>query len=486
LDNHIQSRRKGKKIMLQKSVRDVFFFLLFFTIISGCGLSESTDTNIDPMEGVTEQAVYTGPSLKMPLPAGYNWDLTTIVNDSEDQYHTDVYNGYWSLDFSHLVRNNNGSIINVDNTSDGGVIDILAAAKGTVIQVTNSGCVRYGITCKVLIDHEGSGYYSQYLHFQNGSIIVSVGEPVEQGQVLGKMGNTGASYGSTGIHLHFQMFYSTSSILKSNGNLLNGQSYSTTQELVGLKLEGQPFINYDYGFHNSTNSFTYNSVKTYGANPRTCSNGLGGSPISCNQQNRFNLYRHVFSDVLVESIQRDVCFKSEVWVSGVKRQDIPEYCTNGIQPGTALYFNNVDYFTTIPGAGEVRYFSREKNSGSYLSAPFAVTQFTVIDSNTPTSQPPPVITAPADWTIIPAPSATLSWADASPWQTQDHDLYFWYWNGSTWVGLGWINGWVDQNILIGVPNGLPAYRWLAWAVRSCNSSNGCSDFSNPGYFALSP
>lgn len=53
----------------------------------------------------------------------------------------------------------------------------------------------------VIIDH-GNGISSCYAHMQDGSMTVSVGDKVLQGQPIGKVGSTGYS---TGPHLHFEI-----------------------------------------------------------------------------------------------------------------------------------------------------------------------------------------------------------------------------------------------------------------------------------------
>lgn len=81
-------------------------------------------------------------------------------------------------------------------------IDI-GAAEGTPIQAADSGTVvmagwngGYGnYTC---IDH-GGGFSTCYAH--QSVIGVSVGQQVEQGEVIGEVGNTGHSFGA---HLHFE------------------------------------------------------------------------------------------------------------------------------------------------------------------------------------------------------------------------------------------------------------------------------------------
>ena len=92
----------------------------------------------------------------------------------------------------------------------------LAGSTGTPIVATRSGVVTnasynssggYNVT----IDHQ-DGYKSQYLHMTH--YIVSSGQYVAAGQVIGYMGSTGAS---TGPHLHFSIIY--------NGNHVNPADY---------------------------------------------------------------------------------------------------------------------------------------------------------------------------------------------------------------------------------------------------------------------
>ncbi len=82
----------------------------------------------------------------------------------------------------------------IDITNSSGT-NIVASAKGIVIF---SGYKRgYGRT--VILDHE-NGYKTLYAH--NSKVLVSVGDRVEKGQLIAKMGSTGRS---TGSHLHFEI-----------------------------------------------------------------------------------------------------------------------------------------------------------------------------------------------------------------------------------------------------------------------------------------
>jgi murein DD-endopeptidase MepM/ murein hydrolase activator NlpD len=74
---------------------------------------------------------------------------------------------------------------------------VVAAADGEVIYAGYRG--GYGNT--VIIDH-GNGVATLYAHMQSGSIMVSVGQSVERGQGIGRVGSTGLS---TGPHLHFEV-----------------------------------------------------------------------------------------------------------------------------------------------------------------------------------------------------------------------------------------------------------------------------------------
>lgn len=96
--------------------------------------------------------------------------------------------------------------------SGGGALGtpVIASKSGRVevVQRSNSG---YGNM--VLIRHD-NGYKTRYAHMISGSITVSVGDYVEAGQTIGKVGSTG---NSTGPHLHFEVIY--------NGETQNPKNY---------------------------------------------------------------------------------------------------------------------------------------------------------------------------------------------------------------------------------------------------------------------
>ena len=90
-----------------------------------------------------------------------------------------------------------------------------AAGSGTAIYASRSGTVTdagyddvYGYS--VTINH-GDGYSSLYAHMTH--FVVSIGDYVTQGQVIGYVGSTGWS---TGPHLHFSIYYNGSSVNPMN------------------------------------------------------------------------------------------------------------------------------------------------------------------------------------------------------------------------------------------------------------------------------
>lgn len=81
----------------------------------------------------------------------------------------------------------------------------LAGATGTNVRSTGDGVVKVaensggGYGNEILVDH-GFGYTSRYAHLSK--ILVSPGQKVRRGEIIGKLGSTGKS---TGPHLHYEV-----------------------------------------------------------------------------------------------------------------------------------------------------------------------------------------------------------------------------------------------------------------------------------------
>ncbi len=145
----------------------------------------------------------------------HEWGKTYTFDDDEDIYDGDK--GYGTYDYTGFIW----PVPSVRNITDGyggryieeegsssfhKGIDInkpnckgepiVASAGGVVITASNTGN-GYGI--HVVIDH-GDGIATLYGHMS--SAAVSVGDEVQQGQVIGYIGNTGYAYG---YHCHFEV-----------------------------------------------------------------------------------------------------------------------------------------------------------------------------------------------------------------------------------------------------------------------------------------
>ena len=76
---------------------------------------------------------------------------------------------------------------------------IAASMAGEVVVAQNDGMPVSGYGIATIIKHS-NGMYSLYGH--QSELLVSVGDSVQQGQIIGKVGNTGISFGA---HLHFEI-----------------------------------------------------------------------------------------------------------------------------------------------------------------------------------------------------------------------------------------------------------------------------------------
>ena len=96
----------------------------------------------------------------------------------------------------------------------------IAASRGTVIRAAASGTVvkavrqdyAYGIHVKI---SHGNGIYTLYAHMSQ--LAVSYGDYVQQGQIIGYVGQTGNAYGN---HCHFEIII--------NGRFMDPSKYIGT------------------------------------------------------------------------------------------------------------------------------------------------------------------------------------------------------------------------------------------------------------------
>jgi len=99
--------------------------------------------------------------------------------------------------------------IDISGASASGSL-VVAGASGTV---TTAGWSTGGYGNYVMIDH-GNGVETLYAHMLDNSLMVNAGDKVTKGQAIGRVGNTGYSFGA---HLHFEV--------RINGNRINPAPY---------------------------------------------------------------------------------------------------------------------------------------------------------------------------------------------------------------------------------------------------------------------
>ncbi|WP_413581532.1 M23 family metallopeptidase [Bdellovibrio sp. HCB288] len=128
----------------------------------------------------------------------YSADRGT-ASDQPLTIHNEERSFDWPVDSARMTR---GFLPNKRRPHLG--ID-LAAPKGTPILAAQGGTVIYagrefkGYGKMVLIE-SGDGWATLYAHFDK--ILVSEGQKVRKGEVVGAMGRTGRA---TGVHLHFEI-----------------------------------------------------------------------------------------------------------------------------------------------------------------------------------------------------------------------------------------------------------------------------------------
>ena len=166
-----------------------------------------------PIRTYQQKTTLTFP-IRGPGVIGQDW----ITNGGHGGFFAD-----FAIDIDGLGQNYEAQLNDAnDNASDAGWgREILAPAAGTVVYARNDvpnnphpgdrpdwswytplhdPAKAYAGNC-VVIEH-GNSEYSVMMHMQQGSVLVKVRDRVAGGQVIGKLGNSGDSFGP---HLHYQL-----------------------------------------------------------------------------------------------------------------------------------------------------------------------------------------------------------------------------------------------------------------------------------------
>ena len=128
------------------------------------------------------------------------------INRAGDHRQNSKYYGNGGNDHPFHADRLEGAAVEIGANHQKGVYNVISIAKGTVIDCDNTKNegdtgANWGMGNYVIIEYP-AGYRAYYQHLHKGSVKVSPGQVVEQGQVIAKIGNTG---NTTGPHLHIDI-----------------------------------------------------------------------------------------------------------------------------------------------------------------------------------------------------------------------------------------------------------------------------------------
>ena len=181
-------------LMVNTSAESSFTFSQMVLITSGDYSSEYIN-NVDP---ITLDPTITKPEdqlwSQMFSPVSHEKLWEGLFSVPVDQVFAGCYSSWYGT-----RRSYNGSAFDYVHTGQdfcGQVGDSIYAVAAGVVVYTGQLTVRGNAT---MIDH-GWGVYTAYMH--QSEILVNIGDRVEQGQLIGRVGNTGRVEGP---HLHFEV-----------------------------------------------------------------------------------------------------------------------------------------------------------------------------------------------------------------------------------------------------------------------------------------
>lgn len=206
--------------------------------------------------GFVDAHAQEGRRFALPIDCSLEQDCWVVnyvdVNAAEDA-HQDfmcghkTYEGHKGTDFAIRSRVEMAVGVNVLAGASGKVLRVRDGENDAMkseeqyeaIRAANKDCGN-----GLLIDH-GQGLQSFYCHLKNGSIIVKPGDVVEEGQVLGQVGQSGYSEFP---HLHFALIHKGAHIDPFTGVSLEQGCGKFEGSLWKDELKYSPYAVFDGGF----------------------------------------------------------------------------------------------------------------------------------------------------------------------------------------------------------------------------------------------
>lgn len=209
-------------------MKNITYLTYTSLILSTLFLTSCANTLIGD-EGQLDEDIYLNYQTKtdLELPFEEEWYVGTAGRTHRDGGHHFVTRGSgqrYAYDIGKIVDNRGAlgdGMTNEDTYTFGARLNapgdgIIISMENTIEDNVRPGTINANINNSnlagnhIMIDHL-NGEHSLLAHFKKGSILVSVGDTVIQGQEVGKAGNSG---NSTGPHLHYH--------LQNTPDLLNG------------------------------------------------------------------------------------------------------------------------------------------------------------------------------------------------------------------------------------------------------------------------
>lgn len=243
-------------------------------ILSEAGNSVATPVFMNALDKASDTVVfepYLSTNVISSMDYSYRTRFLDYVQAKEDFYFENRLlldndpKFVWTQDFAKSdVRDNDGNIIYKDGYHKG--IDIAgkmnspiyAYYSGKVVDekfnTTSSG---YSVVINYGFQFENSfystGVSAQFMHFSEESSL-NVGDYVSSTTLVGRMGNTGATSGATGVHLHYQLMgdLGGTSADSSNWNMYSDRRNQFLDAFgsTGSMYAGGDYMNYYYDINN--------------------------------------------------------------------------------------------------------------------------------------------------------------------------------------------------------------------------------------------
>lgn len=230
-----------------------FVFIILFLIVMVIPLTDDSIGIID-ISGISSTTPSSGVSYSDVVGnTGFWWPLATtedgLLYDDGEPASTRITSSFGD---EESFRTSKHGGIDIGNNGYGkGVINVIASKSGKVIYPTSTSQTSYrdnghygntdggGYGNYVMIEHN-DGSYTLYAHLAQNSITVLAGDIVKQGQVIGKLGNSGSS---TGPHLHFEVIKDGTKKYPLNYISAENPRPKTPQNIVGTSAKQSVCLN---------------------------------------------------------------------------------------------------------------------------------------------------------------------------------------------------------------------------------------------------